>query len=160
MNISFRNKVNQEDVKSVETIIRSSGFFREDEVAIACELVEERLKKGIQSGYEFLFAETAGITVAFTCFGMIPCSLVSYDLYWIATSQEYRNKGIGKKILAETEEIVKQAGGRAIYIETSSKPDYEPTRVFYRLNGYKVMAELKDYYDVGDNKLIYAKRFT
>jgi len=42
---------------SVRGIVESSGFFSAEEVEIAVQLVQERLTKGIQSGYHFLFAE-------------------------------------------------------------------------------------------------------
>ena len=159
MNISYRNEVVPEDVRTVEYILRSTNFFRDDEITVACELVKERLTGGPASGYEFLLAETEGKTIAFTCFGLIPCTLISFDLYWIATLQEYRNQGIGKKLLAMTEDIIRTSGGHAIYVETSSKPAYESTRAFYFRNGYERATELKDYYDFGDNKLIFVKNF-
>ncbi len=158
MEITFRNNVRPEDILTVDGIIRSTGFFREDEIIVARELVDERLTKGPASGYEFLFAETGAVTVAFACYGLIPCSLVSYDLYWIATSQAFRNKGIGRRLLQQAEGLVGNAGGLALYIETSSKPEYEPTRVFYTNNGYLLKAELEDYYEPGDHKLIYVKK--
>jgi len=40
----------ESDIQSVETIVRSTGFFREDEIAVAVELVEERLSKGASAG--------------------------------------------------------------------------------------------------------------
>ncbi len=158
MDITFRNYIRPEDIRTVEDIIRSTGFFREDEIIIAIELAEERLAKGAGSGYEFLFAEVDGSPVAFTCYGLVPCSLVTYDLYWIATNQIFRNKGIGRTLLARTEVMVKTSGGLSLYVETSSKPEYESTRVFYYRNGYHLKAELEDYYEAGDGKLIFAKK--
>ncbi len=158
MDITYRNEIVPGDPETVEEIIRSTGFFREDEIKVARELAEERLTKGPASGYEFIFAENNGITIAFTCYGLIPCTLSSYDLYWIATSQEFRNKGIGSLLLAKTEAAVKKAGGRALYIETSSKIQYESTRVFYLRHGYSLKAELEDFYEPGDNKLILSRK--
>jgi len=158
MELEFRSDVRPGDVSVVEEIIRSTGFFREDEIIVACELVEERLEKGKKSGYEFLFAEMGGQTVAFTCYGPIPCSLVSYDLYWIATQQEFRNQGVGRILLAKTETDIRNSGGHSVYIETSSKSEYESTRSFYLRNNYLLKAELDDYYEPGDNKLIFVKK--
>ena len=42
-------------------------------------------------------------------------------------------------------------------METSSRPPYAPARAFYRRCGYEVDAVLKDYYDDGDDKVIFAK---
>ena len=60
--------------------------------------------------------------------------------------------------LKEAEKEIKRLGGRAIYIETSSKPLYKPTQKFYLDNGYRIEAILKDFYDLNDDKLIFTKQ--
>ena len=154
----FRPELKPSDIDHVGEIVRSTGFFREDEVLVAIELLKERLDKGPESGYEFVFAEAGGRPVAYTCYGPIPCSLISYDLYWIVTHNAYRGKGIGRLIMAETESLIRKAGGKAIYIETSSKEMYKPTRIFYEKNNYMIKARCEDFYDMGDDKLVYIKK--
>ena len=44
---------------------------------------DERLEKGAASGYEFVIAEDDSSMVGYACFGEIPCTVGSYDLYWI-----------------------------------------------------------------------------
>jgi len=148
----------ESDIQSVETIVRSTGFFREDEIAVAVELVEERLSKGASAGYRFLFADYKGDPVAYSCFGLIPCTLHSYDLYWIASHNAFRGMGVGSYILKLTEEEIRREGGNAVYIETSSKEQYLPTRNFYEKNGYLLKAVFDDFYDEGDDKHVFVKK--
>lgn len=157
-NYSFRTKIIPSDVADVENIIRSTGFFREDEILVAIELLQERLDKGIESGYEFVFFEMDGRTIGYTCYGLIPCSLISYDLYWIVTHQDYRGRGIGKMLMAETEMLIAEAGGKTIYVETSSKEIYKPTCAFYISNKYTLKTRFEDFYDIGDDKLVFVKK--
>jgi len=145
------------DVENVREIINSSGFFLDHEIPVALELVEEAIEKGLESGYFFVFAMDGDRTISYACYGDIACTKNSYDLYWIATHQDYRGKGVGSLILKETEKRVKSMGGRVIYIETSSKPLYVPTQSFYEKHGYFKEAVLKDYYDVNDSKIVYSK---
>ena len=147
----------KEDVESVRQIIHSSGFFQEHEIPVALELVEEAIENGLDSGYFFVFAMDGDRTVSYACYGTIACTKDSYDLYWIATHDDYRGKGVGSLILSETEKKIKSMGGRKIYIETSSKPLYIPTQGFYEKHGYLKEALLKDFYDVNDDKIIYSK---
>jgi len=156
-NITFRTEVFKADIEAVREIVSSTGFFHDYEVPVAVELVEERLQKGVESGYHFVFAEVDGKTAAYSCYGEIPCTNGSYDLYWIVTHNDYRRMGIGKKLLAETEKNIKELGGRGIYVETASKEKYMPTRMFYVQCSYIKEAELKDFYEIGDNKVIYVK---
>jgi hypothetical protein len=44
-----------------------------------------------------------------------------------------------------------------VYVETSSRDQYEPTRRFYLKCGYRVDAVLEDFYAPGDGKVIFVK---
>ena len=155
--ISIRKQLHPNDIKAVEEIVISTGFFRDDEVKVARELVEERISKGPASGYEFIFAEINNRTIAYSCYGLIPCTLRSYDLYWIVTHRDVMGKGIGSRILKLTEEEIKNAGGIGIYVETSSTNKYLPTRMFYEKNNYLLKARFEDFYDLNDDKIVYTK---
>lgn len=157
-NITLRKEITASDPATIREIVTSTGFFGEDEIDVAVELAEERLEKGEASGYEFIFLEIEGKTVAYSCFGLIPCTKNSYDLYWIATHQDFRNRGLGKQLLKATEEDIKALKGGGIYVETASRKQYTPTRIFYEKNGYELKAQFEDYYDKGDDLVYYVKR--
>jgi ribosomal protein S18 acetylase RimI-like enzyme len=155
--IAFREEVKPEDCENVRHIVESSGFFSPDEVRVAVELVEERLSKGLASGYYFLFAEQEGRVAGYTCFGPISCTKGSYDLYWIAVHDDFRGLAIGRELLFETFRVIEDLGGIRIYVETSSRPQYAPTRSFYIKHGFEQEAVLKDFYDHGDDKIVYSR---
>ncbi len=155
--ILFRDAPVQEDTAGVREIVESSGYFTTQEIEVAQELVQERLEKGISSGYLFLFAETEGRVIGYACYGPVPCTLESYDLYWIAVAEDLRGAGVGRELLRKTEQAIERAGGRRIYVETSSREQYNPTRRFYRACGYGEAAVLEDFYAPGDHKVIYLK---
>jgi ribosomal protein S18 acetylase RimI-like enzyme len=96
--------------------------------------------------------------VGYTCYGPIGCTIGSYDLYWIIVDAQRQGRGLGRLLLDQTERIVRESGGRSVYIETSNRELYLPTRRFYEKCGYKVEAILPDYYDDGDDKVILRKR--
>jgi len=156
--ITLRKEVTASDPQVIREIVTSTGFFNEEEIDVAAELAEERLEKGEASGYEFIFLEIEGKTVAYSCFGLIPCTKNSYDLYWIATHLDYRNRGLGKQLLKATEEEIRTLKGGGIYVETASRKQYTPTRMFYEKNGYELKAQFEEYYDKGDDLVYYVKR--
>lgn len=155
--LTFRENVRPTDRERVAEIITSTEFFSQNEVDIALELVHEHLEKGSDSGYFFLFAEQAGVTVGYACFGPIPGTLASYDLYWIAVHADYQRQGFGKEILTQTESLITKQQGNKIYVDTSSRQQYVPTRRFYQDCGYRQEAFLKDFYAPGDSKIIFVK---
>jgi GNAT superfamily N-acetyltransferase len=156
--ITFRDAVTPADRDIVRSIVERTGFFRPDEVDVAVELVDERLTRGDASGYHFVFAESGPITTGYACYGPTACTLGSFDLYWIAVDPQAQQHGIGRKLATEVEHRIAATGGRRIYIDTSGKLQYEPTRVFYERCGYECEARLVDFYAPGDDRLIYSKQ--
>jgi D-alanine-D-alanine ligase len=149
--------MHKEDIASINEILTLTGFFYHEEIEIGVELALDRLENGSGSGYRFIFAEVSGRVAGYTCFGEIPCTFGSYDLYWIAVHPEFQRMGVGESLLKETEKTASAMGCRRIYIETSSRALYEPTQSFYSRCGYEQEAVLKDYYMPGDGKIIYVK---
>ena len=121
-------------------------------------MIDERLEKGEKSGYLFNFLEKDGKVIGYSCFGLIPCSIISYDLYWIVVHNDHRGSGHGKYLISETEKYIKKIGGVQIYVDTSSKEQYKPTRSFYEKSGYTQIALFENFYDFGDGKVIYFKK--
>ncbi|MGD0582750.1 MAG: GNAT family N-acetyltransferase [Bacteroidales bacterium] len=159
MNLTFRTTPGKSDIKRIREIVESTGFFYDFETDIAVELVEDRLENGLSTGYHFVFAEVDGVTAAYACFGHIEMTKSCFDLYWIVTHNDFRGKGIGKKLLDEMYRQARNLGCTMIIAETSGREHYAPTRAFYDSAGYTLEATIRDYYDKGDDKLIYIKRF-
>ncbi len=155
--VIYRTDVKASDIEAVGEIVRSTNFFNSEEIEVAMGLVEERVETGIESGYEFVFAEVDGKVVGYTCYGRIPCTKHSFDLYWIAIHQDFRGLGIGKELMDRTEKVIKEIGGIGVYVETSSKELYHPTRSFYLKMNYIEKALFEDFYDKNDGKVVYVK---
>jgi D-alanine-D-alanine ligase len=157
--VTFRYELQSEDRRRVRELVASTGVFSAIEEDIAVELVDERIAKGHASGYHFVFAEQEGKTLGYACYGPIPLTHGSYDLYWIAVEKNLQGQKIGQRLLGESERLILAAGGRQVYIETSNRSQYAPTREFYLRNGYQQAALLTDFYAPGDDKVIYWKAF-
>lgn len=155
--LTFRYEVLPQDVAAVHSLVARTGYFRDDEVAVAAELVEERLNRGPACGYHFVMAEEGDRLAGYVCYGPIACTVSSFDLYWIAVEPGLQGKGVGKILLAEAERLTHEMGGRRIYVETSGKSLYESTRRFYERCGYVQASLLEDFYAPGDSKITYLK---
>ena len=157
--MEFRRTLKDSDLIAIREILNSSGFFYDFEVDVALELAVENLKFGEdKSGYIFLLVDIDNKPVAYACYGKNPSTFDSFDLYWIAVHKDYNGKGIGKKMVAEIEKDVARLAGKRLWIETSSRALYEPTRQFYLHIGYQLIAELPDYYTENDSKCVYLKK--
>lgn len=152
----LRRTVRPSDLEIVRVITSSVGVFNEEEVAVACELLLDRLSKGDESEYSFIFADYGEETVGYACYGPIPGTDHRFYLYWIAVHLRYQEKGVGKFLLKASEEDMVRKGAKRIFVETSSRPVYHRARRLYLRNGYKLDAYIKDFYSKGDDKLIYS----
>ncbi len=147
------------DRGAVAGIVSRIGNFNEAEKNCALELVDVYLNDPHQQDYRVLVAEDPeGSVAAYACWGPAPLTAGTYDLYWIATDPRLRGIGLGRALVEDIERRVKAAGGRLILIETSSKDSYAVTVGFYHRLGYQKEARIRDFYDIGDDRFVFAKR--
>ena len=117
----MRTRPRYSDLRALRRLVESTSVFYPEEIEIAMELLEERLRRGAGSGYEFIFAERAGELVGYCAWGAVPLTKGSYDLYWIAVAPEAQGLGLGRELMRLAELKVAKLGGGRLYIETSSR---------------------------------------
>jgi ribosomal protein S18 acetylase RimI-like enzyme len=145
------------DKPALMRILRNTPEFKLFEVAVAEEVIDSYLNDP-QAGYFTLVAVDDGKIAGYICYGETPCTIGTWDIYWVAVDPKKRGLGIGKTLSETAENGIKQAGGRLAIIETSSTPLYENTRQFYQRRGYEIIARIPDFYVPGDDKLILRKK--
>jgi acetoin utilization deacetylase AcuC-like enzyme/GNAT superfamily N-acetyltransferase len=154
----LRTAVTPADISAVRNLVEKTGFFTDEEAAIAAELAEERLKRGDASGYHFILATIDGALAGYACHGPIGGADRAFDLYWIAVDPHRQGTGLGKLLLAETEKALRAQGATRYYADTSSTERYAGTRAFYLKSGFHEVANIPDFYRAGDGKVIFEKR--
>jgi len=148
------------DKPAVLDLIEATGFFRREEIQVAEELVDLYLDQPGQKDYGIVVIEDeAGAVAGYLTYGPTPMAVGTYDLYWMAVHPRYQGKGYGRRLVKWLEDYVVGEGGRLLIIETSSTPQYEPTRRFYLGLKYIEVARIPDYYLPGDDRVIYSKSF-
>ncbi|HEY4648705.1 MAG TPA: GNAT family N-acetyltransferase [Gemmatimonadales bacterium] len=146
----------QADRGRIEAITRAVGLFREDEVAIALEVFDEAVSGSSGNTYSAMGAESEGVLSGWICWGPTPCTLGTYDLYWMAVDPALQGSGIGTALLSEMERRLAHVA-RLIVIETAGRPDYAGTRAFYQARGYSPVAVVPDFYAPGDDQVVFMK---
>ena len=145
------------DRSRIEEITRAVGLFREDEIPVALEVFDEAVGGATPNTYSTLGAEIDGRLAGWICWGPTPCTLGTYDLYWMAVDPDYQGAGLGTALLQDME---RRLGGvaRLIVIETAGRPDYAGTRAFYQSHGYSPVATIPDFYAPGDDQVVFVKK--
>jgi ribosomal protein S18 acetylase RimI-like enzyme len=157
--IEFRTQLISDDSQAIGEILESTGFFHSYEIDVAKELSDINLEKGTEaSGYYFIVAHELEKMLGYCCYGPNPCTESSYDLYWVAVHKNQMKRGIGRKLMTLAEQSVAKLGGTIVWVETSGRAIYEPTRAFYLAIGYEKVAVMPDFYAPGDDKVVFMKR--
>ena len=144
------------DRAAIEAFSRAIELFRPDEVEIALEVLDASFKPG-QQDYATLGAELDGRLVGWICWGPTPCTLGTYDLYWVAVDPSVQGAGVGSLLVAEMEKQLADKA-RMIVVETGGRKAYGPTREFYLRRGYRIVARVPDFYEPGDDQVVFIKQ--
>lgn len=148
------------DIPAIEALLLANrDVFSDEECSTAVEMIHESIADAdVEDRYQFLVAERDGVVAGYACFGTIPFTKGTFDLYFIAVDPGRHKSGVGKKLLQACEDEIVRQGGHLVVVETSSRDEYEKTRRFYeKTMHYETAARIKDFYSIGDDKVMYVK---
>jgi len=147
-----------EDRARVERLLSRIKVFNREDQSIALELVDLAIQNSGQKEYDFILAfDGSEQLIGYACFGPTPLTDRTFDLYWIAVDPDFARQGVGKALLKKVEEEISGQKGRMIIIETSSGPEYTPTKGFYPRNNYLLAETIKDFFREGEDRVTYVK---
>ena len=79
------------------------------------------------------------------------------NLLAIAVAPDSQNLGYGAAMMDWIEALLARRGDRILIVETSGLPDYQRTRAFYERQGYIEEARIRDFYQAGEDKIVFWK---
>ena len=141
------------DRPAVDEALRACGAFNVVEVAAALDLFDFAMT----GEYSLQAADLDGTLRGYACFGKASLTQSSWYLYWLCVHPDVAGKGVGRALVTAVEDAVRSAGGDRLVVETRGRPDQERTRRFYEKCGFIASGRIPDFYDVGDDCVIYWK---
>ncbi|MEM9025037.1 MAG: GNAT family N-acetyltransferase [Bacteroidota bacterium] len=82
----------------------------------------------------------------------------TYNLYAIGVRSDIQSKGTASRMMAFIEHYLKANGHRVLIVDTSGTAAFEGTRRFYEKLGYHKEAVIRDFWEEGDDKVVYWKK--
>ena len=79
----------------------------------------------------------------------------TWNLLFIAVHPEHQGHGRGTSLIRHVEQTLVERGARLLLVETIAS--FDRTRAFYRKCGYREEARIRDFYEVGADKIVYCK---
>lgn len=96
-----------------------------------------------------------------------PCAVVyvapermtdgAWNMLLIAVDPARQGQGIGAALTRRVERKLAADGARLLLVETSGLDHYARTRAFYAGLGYSEEARIRDYYQAGEDKIVFRK---
>jgi ribosomal protein S18 acetylase RimI-like enzyme len=81
----------------------------------------------------------------------------TWNLLLLAVAPARQGQGLGRRLVAKVEQAIGGAGARLLLVETSGEPSFMRQRRFYSRLGFRREARIRDYYQAGTDKVIFAK---
>ena len=105
----------------------------------------------------WLTCEANGKAVGF-CYA-VPEELAegAWNMLAIAVLPAQQGSGYGGAIAKHLEAELKEHGQRILIADTSGVDEFAQTRAFYLKNGYAEEARIRDFWDAGDDKIVFWK---
>lgn len=82
----------------------------------------------------------------------------TFNLYAIGVRKDLQGQGIGSKMMDFIEQHLREMGHRVLIVDTSGTDDFKLTRKFYEKLAYDKEAVIRDFWDEGDDKIVFRKK--
>jgi len=145
-----------QDRERIECILAEVKIFSTEEIKVALELIDSCLSGNPDYIIKVATNEN-GTVLGYVCYGKIPLTDAVWDIYWVVVGKEFQGNGIAGRLINFIEDDLKTKSARAIMVETSSRPEYKPARNFYAKTGFSEVCIIRDFYTLGNDKVIYRK---
>jgi len=122
-------------------------------------MLDDMFSEG-SSQNEFWLTYDDGVPAAVAYCVPEPMTEGTCNLLLIAVHADRQGEGIGTQIMAYVEAKLAAEGVRVLLVETSGTEQFVNTRAFYSHLGYDEEARIREYYDVGDDKVVFRKALT
>lgn len=141
-----------EDVPGLESVIDAVELFPSEMLA---GMMEPYLSGAQTADHWLTFEDGVPHGVAY----FVPERLTdrTWNLLLIAMHPDRQGKGHGAALLQSAEAKLTELGGRMLIIETSGLAGFEAQRGFYRRCGYEEEARIRDFYEAGNDKVVFRK---
>jgi GNAT superfamily N-acetyltransferase len=146
-----------EETPTLVALAGGTKVFKPHELEALQEVLDEYHAANHSFGHRAVSYEKDGKVIGFAYYAPAAMTDHTWYLYWIAVERTIQAKGVGAALLHHSEKEILAAGGRLYLIETSSLPEYDPTRKFYLKHGYEKHAIVKDFYTDGDDLIVFRK---
>lgn len=139
------------DLAGLKAVIEATGLFPADML----DDMTAAYFRGEEDGIWLTDAAPDPVAVAYCA----PERMASgtWNLYLIAVHPAWQRRRRGSTLIAHVERLLAERGERVLLVETSGLPLFQGTRDFYRRQAFEEEARIRDFYNDGEDKVVFRK---
>lgn len=140
------------DLPALKRVISSTDLFPPDMLE---GMIDGHLNGASDAVLWLTVAKPHPIAIAYAA--LEPMTEGCWNLYLIAVHVDHHSQGMGQALLRYVEDVLAVEGVRVLLVETSGNAGFARTRAFYVQAGYEEEARIRDFYQDGDDKIVFRK---
>lgn len=147
--------IKPDDLPALKTVIDANELFPSN---MLDDMISDYFNNEDSHDYWFTYDEDPPVAIAYCA----PEKMTqgTWNLYLIAVHPNYQGSGRGTSMLQNIEQKLSSRGERILLVETSGLDSFNRTRAFYRQCGYEQEAQIREFYQAGEDKIIFRKSLT
>jgi ribosomal protein S18 acetylase RimI-like enzyme len=145
-----------DDTATVLALAVSAGLFPADATAEVAGVLASSLNGDLGPDHVWVTDDDGG-PVGVAYYAPERMTDGTWNLYMIAVHPDRQRQGRGEALVRHVERSLTARGARLLLVETSGTASFERTRAFYRACGYEEEARIRDFYNAGDDKIVFRK---
>lgn len=147
--------VTPNDMPALKKVIDANGLFPSE---MLDDMISDYFDRDNSSDLWLTYADHEPVAIAYCS----PEEMTegTWNLYLIAVHPDCQGEGRGTSMVRYIEQMLKKRGERLLLVETSGLAQFDRTRAFYRQCGYDEFARIREFYQAGEDKIVFRKSLT
>ena len=149
--------VTHRDTAAVVALTVAAELFAPEESSVVETMLKEYFAGREAEGHTCVVDDADGDLLAVAYCEPVTATDRTWELTMIGVRQDLHRQGRGAELLRHVEDDLRARDQRLLVIETSALPAFARARAFYLARGYDEEARVRDYFEAGDDMVVFRK---
>lgn len=146
------------DTSSLEQVLEETGLFPVELLApMIAPYFSQTDGAGDADRAIWMTAEAGGAPISLGYCEAEAMTEGTWNLLAIGVTPAHQSQGVGEAMIGYLEKSLNARAARLLLVETSSMPEFDGARDFYRRCGFAQEAQIRNFYADGEDKVVFAK---